>query len=145
MRALEYQFPAEPAMLREIRGKLRSALEGKGLASQAVSRILLALDELVSNAIEHGQPYRAAGKPLRLQVSILEGDLCLDFFDLDVPDDRVLELAKLLAASAGKPPDLKAERGRGLFLIDDAFDEVSIEVGRGGGMHLRGRVLKVLD
>ncbi len=145
MKALEYRFPADPAMLRKIRRKLRTALESRGLASQPVNRILLAFDEVVSNAIEHGQPYRAAGNLLHVQISILEGNLCLDFFDLDVPEDLVRHLAQLLASSAGKPPDVEAERGRGLFLIDDAFDEVSISVGRSGGMHLRGRVLRVLD
>ena len=145
MPAIEYRFPADPATLREIRGQLRTALENRGLSPRAISKTLLAFDEVVSNAIEHGHAYRAAGNLLHLRVAIHEGDLCLDFFDLDVPEDLVRHLAQLLAASAGKPPDLEAERGRGLFLIDDAFDEVSINVGRSGGMHLQGKVLKVLD
>ncbi len=145
MLPLDYRFPADIAQLRLIRGQVRESLEGNGLASEALNRILLVLDEIVSNAIEHGQHYRIGGGELHVQLSMQERDLVLDFFDLDVPEELVKQLAELLTASAGRPPDLLAERGRGLFLIDDAFDEVRIDVAPRGGMHLQGRVLRVFD
>ena len=145
MQPLEYRFPAEVAQLRKIRGQVREVLEGKGLGSEALNRVLLVLDEVVSNAIEHGEPYRVGGSELRVLLTEQAGALVLDFFDLDVPEDLVRHLAQLLAGCAGSPPDLDSERGRGLFLIDDAFDEVMIKVSPRGGMHLQGRVLRVFD
>jgi anti-sigma regulatory factor (Ser/Thr protein kinase) len=145
MLPIEYRFPAEIAQLRTIRSQVRELLEDKGFASQALNRVLLVLDEIVSNAIEHGEPYRVGKSELLVQLSLQGGDLVLDFFDMDVPEDLVKHLAQLLMASAGRPPDLEAERGRGLFLIDDAFDEVRIDVSPRGGMHLQGRLMRVFD
>ena len=135
---LDFRFPAEPGHLRVFRRMLREGLAAMGIAEPATERVVLVMDEIVSNAIEHGADYRQGEKPLRARVMLVEDDrLFLQFHDEDMP-------AEILAAVSDEilngnyPPVAGLERGRGLFLIREFLSELRVQELSGGGMLLEG-------
>ena len=109
-----------------------------------IERMVLVIDEMVSNAIEHGRIYRTKGHQLRLLLHLDQNHLHIEFNDPGVPHEVVSELNELLAACRGNRPPLDSERGRGLFLIDDGLDDLEVEAAPGGGLSMRGRMLRVV-
>ncbi|HLU40539.1 MAG TPA: ATP-binding protein [Planctomycetota bacterium] len=138
---LDERFPAEPAALRALRTRVRGALQGLALPGHDAETVLLVVDELVSNAIEHGSAYRSGGTPLRVRLEAAGDDLLLEFADADMPSDQIAAMARAFAATDLELPDLEDERGRGMFLILTALHGIRIEdrSASGGGMLLVGR------
>ncbi len=137
---LEFVFAPRPARLRALRRQLRRQLDQLGVGDETADDVLLVVDEIVTNAIEHGARYRARGTLLVLRLRRVDAEVELEFEDPDVPERVVADLARRLEQSHNGPPALDAERGRGLFLIAVRFAEVSVRSGPGGGLHLRGRL-----
>lgn len=135
------QFAAEPAALRTLRQHVRRELGSHRLAENDAEMVLLVVDELVSNAIEHGRAYRADGKPLRVGLFVDGADLVLEFVDRDMPRAEIAELGRSLAGGVGGIPDIEDERGRGLFLVTTALEGIVVEdrTAAAEGMLLRGR------
>lgn len=99
------ELVAGPRAAREARVFVRSTLGTWGIRGGQVGDILLAVSELVSNAIEHGE-----GRPrlhLRLEGKRLE---------IRVRD-------KALRVPTPRRRDLYAERGRGLLIVGSLADE----------------------
>lgn len=137
---LQFRIPALPEHLRDLRKGVREGVEAMGVTEAVCERAVLVLDELVSNAIEHGLDYRTSGGELFVQVSMTAGHLWMEFVDPDVPGPMVTELRSAIERWSGNPPPLSNERGRGLFLIATYFDELIVQAARGGGLHVRGRI-----
>jgi anti-sigma regulatory factor (Ser/Thr protein kinase) len=129
--------------VRFLRADLREHLEARGVAEADVDRLVLVVDEMVNNAIEHGASHRRMSDVLRLRVDVEVAELRLEFVDPSAPGDLVAQLEEMLAAcSSGRPP-LFSERGRGLFLIADGLDELRVAVGDAGvGLRLLGRAAR---
>jgi anti-sigma regulatory factor (Ser/Thr protein kinase) len=140
---MEFRFPPEPRHLRVLRRKVRRALEREGIVGSPVDRLVLVLDEMVSNAIEHGNSNRAGVHELSVMLRLSDVHVDVEFRDPGVPDSVVRELNDLLRACRGNRPPLDNERGRGLFLIDDGLDELCLEALPGGGLTMRGRMSRV--
>lgn len=136
---LEIEFPADPNVTRTLRQDLRTKLEAMQVAPESLDFVLLVVDEIVNNAIEHSADYRAAKGQLRIRIEPQGQDVMLGFEDPDVPGDVVDELATVLGGGFDDTPPLESERGRGLFLI--AFNVQDLRVSRrpDGGMLLQGR------
>lgn len=140
---LEFRFPPDPEHLRILRQHVRSKLEGLAIEEDTVNNVVLVVDEMVANAIEHADPYRGSGHLLvRLRAS--GSDVLLDFEDPDVPADVIEELNTLLAAGAEKRPSPESERGRGLFLMATNIDRLEIVSRPDGGMLLKGRFVDAI-
>lgn len=142
MTVLEFRIEADVARVRFLRADIRDRLEELGVAEGDVDRLVLVVDELVSNSIEHGASYRSEEDVLSIRLTILESHVELGFEDPSVPAGIVAEMLRLLdqCRSGGVPP-LDNERGRGLFLIDDGLEDVVVEAGAdGSGLELTGRL-----
>jgi anti-sigma regulatory factor (Ser/Thr protein kinase) len=132
----DLRIAPDPAQLRVLRRKARGALAKLGLDGMDEEMVLLVLDELVSNAIEHGASYRREGSTLATRASLDGRDLVIEFEDPDMPPREIADLA-----AAARCPVADAERGRGLFLVQDALCDLRVEdrSGEGKGLRLVGR------
>jgi anti-sigma regulatory factor (Ser/Thr protein kinase) len=135
---IELRFPPDPAYLRLLRQSVREHMERHNVAEGPTDRMVLIVDEMVSNSIEHGVTYRSTKRDLVVHLEFHGQDLHLSFVDPEVPRGVIDDLTRLLAACRGNLPPLESERGRGLFLIDDGLDDLALEGAPGGGMRMRG-------
>lgn len=135
---LEFQFPPDPEHLRSLRQHLRSKLNDLGVIGEVADNVVLIIDEIVTNSIEHSDPYRNDGQ-LVVRLGTDEKDVTLEFEDPDVPGSVVEELARAIESKIEKQPPPDSERGRGLFLIASHIDSLEISQRARGGLLLRGR------
>ncbi len=133
-------FPPSPTVLRQLRADVRTAVTGLGAGEEIGDTVALVVDELVNNAIEHGAAYRQRGLDLAVEVALVGGRISVEFFDQEMPDATVRELATALTDVANGMPSLESERGRGLFLLSVYLDDLRAEVGPVGGLRLAGLV-----
>jgi anti-sigma regulatory factor (Ser/Thr protein kinase) len=133
-------FPPSPAVLRQLRADVRAATARLGAEANVGDTVALVVDELVNNAIEHGAVYRVRGLDLGVQIGLDAGRITVEFFDQEMPEATVRELAGALAQAAAGMPSLENERGRGLFLLSVYLDDLRAEVDVGGGLRLAGLV-----
>jgi anti-sigma regulatory factor (Ser/Thr protein kinase) len=134
-------FPPTGDALRRVRVRLRELAAELG-AGAAGNGLALVVDELVNNAIEHGRVYRLRGLDLVIQLSLVDGGITVEFFDAEMPEHEVDELARLLGAASSGTPALENERGRGLFLLTVYLADLRAEIAPGGGLRLVGRLLQ---
>ena len=138
----QVSFPPDGSVLRDVRAKVRSLAAGLGAEPRVCDNLALVVDELVNNAIEHGESYRSSRADLAVRL-LPEGErLAIEFFDPEMPNDAVDELAESLAATANGMPSLESERGRGLFLLTVYLDELRAESAPQGGLRLIGFMLR---
>jgi anti-sigma regulatory factor (Ser/Thr protein kinase) len=139
------RLAADPTALRGLRRRVRGALRGLRLPPTDTDTVLLVLDELVSNAIEHGAVYRKSRTPLHVSLETEGEDLVLEFADADMPSPQIAVLAKTFADGDIELPDFEDERGRGLFLVLTSMQAIVVEdrTAAGDGMVLRGRFVGV--
>lgn len=134
------RFLPEAHAVRVVRQHVRDLAVRLGAAEAICDAAALVVDELVSNAIEHGASYRKHNTHLSIDVAFDGGRLSVEFLDPEMPERTVRELATALQKAAGGMPSLDSERGRGLFLISIYMEEVRVDVAPGGGMRLLGRM-----
>jgi len=137
---LEFQFPPDLGYLRTLRRHLRGELASNGVSEDLRNKVLLVLDEIVTNAIDHGAEYRVGDGHLTLRLAVERTEVSLEFEDPDVPLVIVQRLAAMLA-SGGELPPIEAERGRGLILLAASVDSLVVTPRAAGGLHLAGRIL----
>jgi PAS domain S-box-containing protein len=106
--------PADTALVAELRGALSRWLQTHGIVDDDHDATLLACSEVVSNAIEHGYAEDPAGV-----VDVL----------VSLTPDRL----RLRVQDRGRwrPPRREDDRGRGLQLVRDVMDDVTVEHGGG--------------
>ena len=110
----ELDLPADPARLPDARAFVEAAATSAGFDGEARYQIIMAANEAISNAIEHGSP--CGDGTLRLSVA-REGDE-LAFY---VRDCGTFPL------SGTVEPDAIAERGRGFAFMNLLMDDVRLE------------------
>lgn len=140
IKLFEQRFPADLSRMADLRARVREALEAQGLSETTLERLILVVDEVVSNSIEHGGAYRTTVDPIRVSVHQNSTSLLLEVDDVDVPRDLVIDLAKVFGDDGDETPSAMAERGRGMFLITMFLEDLEIVVAEGGGMRLQGRL-----
>lgn len=112
----EYRFSPSPATIPLGRHLLADWLEHLALDDAERADLLLVASELCSNAVRH-----ASGAPGALA---LRAHVAGDAVVIEVEDDgQGFELA---ARYGDELPDLEAERGRGLYVVDSLSDEVTV-------------------
>ena len=134
------RFPADLRHMAEVRRVLRAALELKGVPELFLERLVLVVDEVVSNSIEHGTDYRQTTEPIRVRVDRSEEGLILLVDDVDVPRSVVESLASEFSEQEGVAPSVLLERGRGMFLIGTYLEDLQVTDADGCGMRLQGRL-----
>ncbi len=137
-KVLEFRVAAEMEQLKRLRKNLRQALQRMGVAELHLDRLLLVVDEVLSNAIEHGKSYRQGVKPIMVRVSQQKAGLLLSIEDADVPADVVAQIACDIDQNCQQVPAAPQERGRGLFLVQRFLVDLQVGPAEGGGMHLQG-------
>lgn len=138
-------YPADLARVGEIRAALRARLAASGVAEIHLERLVLVVDEVVSNAIEHGGTYRGSPEPIRVQVWLDGAVLHLAVDDLDTPGDVRDALERDLGGAIPGQPDVTSERGRGLFLIHTFLADLEVSAVDGRGMRLTGRLAESVE
>ena len=134
------RFPADLSRMAGLRRVVREHLERAGVDDALVERTVLVVDEVVSNAIEHGSEYRRSSDPIRVCIERVEDDLLLKVDDADVPSDLVANLARVFDDQIESAPAAVVERGRGMYLITMFLEDIEILSAEGGGMRLQGRL-----
>lgn len=136
----EFCFPPEPEHLRAMRRLVRQRLGKDGVGDHAIEMLLLVLDEIVSNAIEHGLTYRKLHDPLLVRVHRNGDAVELEFEDPETPVELVQKLKAVLGTSGIDLPPIANERGRGLFLVAALLQDIRITIRTHGGLRLTGRL-----
>ncbi|MCB9879877.1 MAG: ATP-binding protein [Planctomycetes bacterium] len=138
----EVVFPADGMMLRDVRAKVRKIAADLGAAANVCDNVALVVDEVVNNAIEHGASYRQHVHHLTVRLERDHENLVVQFFDPEMPDDEVGDLAQALGAASNGMPSLDSERGRGLFLLSVYLEGLRAELAPGGGLRLLGHLAR---
>lgn len=141
MSGREMKFPPDGSVLRQVRAEVRELAASLGAEESVCDNLALVVDELVNNAIEHGAGYRKLGDDLSVRIESRGERLGIEFFDPEMPEDQVQELATALAETSNGMPSLDSERGRGLFLLTVYLEGLLAELGPNGGLRLVGHIL----
>lgn len=107
----------DPGEIAEVRTALRGMAQRAGFADRA-GDLVLALDEVIANAQEHGRP------PIGVRAWV-DGRLVVEVSDVGPGFDRAR------VWSTHPPPPL-GRRGRGLWIIRQLTDLVTIRSDEGG-------------
>jgi anti-sigma regulatory factor (Ser/Thr protein kinase) len=134
------RFPADLSQMAELRRLLREGLVVRGVEEVHLERLILVVDEVVSNSIEHGTEYRQSSEPIRVRVTREREQLFVKVDDVDMPSELVVGLAQVFDEESSAAPSAMAERGRGMFLITMFLKDLEIVSVEGGGMCLQGRL-----
>lgn len=135
-------FPPRQDVLKQLRAQVRAEARRLGAKPAACDSLALVVDEMVNNAVEHGSSYRRKDLDLTIEIGERGDSITIEFFDREMPDANVQELARALAAAASGTPSLDSERGRGLFLMSVYLEGLYAEVAKVGGLRLVGMVPK---
>jgi anti-anti-sigma factor len=122
---LERRLPADPARLAAVRRTLQAWAGDAALPEDAVEDLQLALGEAVANAVEHAYRGQPAGECVYAVSLLPDGDVdvCVEDFGRWRP----------VPADPGF-------RGRGLQLIHELAEQVTVEPSPAGGTTVRFRV-----
>lgn len=141
--SFHYTVRPEPLAVRSLRGDVRDALEQHGVDDRSIGSVVLVLDELVNNSIEHGLAYRGSEDSFDVVVTVSDERIGVEFHDPAVPPDVLKDILGLFAAVSDGAPPPEFERGRGLFLISDGLEGLRVESADDGhGMRVRGHVAR---
>ena len=133
------RFNAIPERLHEMRKELTQTLEGVGCPEQALSLLVLAVNEACMNVIQHGYRGDPAGEMI---LEILNNNGELEF--------RLTDFAPTVDPAQVKPRALDDVRpgGLGTYFIQRIMDEVKFAVpesGEGNLLIMRKRIDKVSE
>lgn len=138
----DQRFPADLSRMSELRAVLRQVLVERGVSEDLLERLILVVDEVVTNSIEHGKAYRQTADPIRVGIQQGEQGLEVEVDDFDVPGDLVTALSREFGAHADTLPSVDHERGRGMFLVTLFLEDLRVTPVEGGGMRLQGRLVE---
>jgi serine/threonine-protein kinase RsbW len=131
-RDAELRIPGDLVYLRPVRAFIRELAESTGFCHERVSNIELAVDEIFSNAIEHG----STGSGSRIVIHCLLTEEMMRVIVSDTGRGKGSSTRWLNAWSDAirQKTQPGTERGHGLFLVHSLIDEVSIESNSMGGV-----------
>ncbi len=129
----ELKIPSNLIYLRPVRSFMRDLAENAGFSHKKVSNIELAVDEIFTNAIEHG----SAGSGSQIVIHCLSTDEMMRIVVSDAGRGKDSESTGWLDAWSDVVKEKTqpgTERGHGLFLAHNLADEISIEPNSMGGV-----------
>jgi len=113
------EFPVDASAMRRLRGFVADFVSSNALAADDQARILIVLEELVTNLAKYGYRDRAAGSA-EVALQINSGHLTLDFVDDGDPFDPLAIAPPNLDA----PPEERELGGLGIHIVRSLADEV---------------------
>jgi anti-sigma regulatory factor (Ser/Thr protein kinase) len=132
---LALDLPAAHRGVRVARNVLRRFARLVGETEEQVEVLVLVGSELLANAIDHGGGGAAMTEdeltvPARMRLSVsIDGE----GWTLSVSDEGEGDPAAVRSLfEEATNEDIEHDRGRGLYLLRELVDEVSVETGRGG-------------
>jgi len=131
-RDAELRIPGDLIYLRPVRAFVRELAENTGFSHEKVGNIELAVDEVFSNAIEHG----SAGSGSRIAIYCSSTDEMMKIIVSDTgrgkhSSQRWLDAWADAVREKAQPG---TERGHGLLLVHNLIDEMSMESNSMGGV-----------
>ena len=124
-------FPAKPSTLIEISNFVRDYAEKLSFSHRQIYEIDLAVDEAVSNIIEHSYKNLPRGD-VRFKISHTDEAMTIVLAD----DGIAVDFSKVPQPDLTSPLSERSERGLGVFLIHQMMDEVYYEPNYGEGNQL---------
>lgn len=112
-KTIRREFSAVASSIGEARDAVRSSLQRSHVADAQIADVLLAVSELVSNALEHGD-----GAPISLIVESSER-LIVAAVTSTGPE--------ISAPVTWESPEAESPRGRGLTIVRAIADQVTVE------------------
>jgi serine/threonine-protein kinase RsbW len=121
------RVPADPQAVGLVRSAIACVLDREDWPGESAGRVLLACNEALTNAIEHGSPHGG----------VVEVELVVTYerADIRIVDEGVpgAEPPRFPA----EPPPITAERGRGLIIISRLADDFElVPAGDGTQIHV---------
>ena len=124
------RLTAEPAALATGRDSVREMLRSAGWGHEGVELAILAVDEALANALEHGS---MPGAPLEIETSVAAGGGAAEV----LVTDRGRPGARAPLGIPAPPPP-SSDHGRGLIIMSALADVLEIRrAGRGTRVRLR--------
>ena len=124
-------FPATPSTLIHISNFVRDYAEKLPFSHKQIYEIDLAVDEAVSNIIDHA--YKGLGRgDVRFKINHTDEAMTIVLAD----DGKAVEFSKVPKPDLTSPLAERSERGLGVFLIHQMMDEVYYEPNYGEGNQL---------
>jgi len=114
---VEFEFPASPAHLGEVRRAVRAGLRGR-VPDEDLDDLLLALNEATTNAVLHG----SGGSRVEVSVRLAEG-----WAEMTVVDRGQQRPEPAWRDDEADEDAPTAISGRGLWLMSRLVDEVRLE------------------
>ncbi|MEZ0285601.1 MAG: ATP-binding protein [Thermoleophilia bacterium] len=122
------RVPADLQAVAFVRSAIACLLEREDWPAESASRVMLASNEALTNAIEHGSPDGGLVE-VELVVTCERADIRI--VDEGVPGAAIPRLPS-------DPPPITAERGRGLIIISRLADDFEMAAAGGGTeVHVR--------
>lgn len=128
----ELRIPGNPIYLRPVRSFVRDLAENIGFCHGKVSDIELAVDEIFSNAIEHGSPKYGAWIVLRFLSN--NEMMKITISDTGRGEDSSARWLNAWSDAIRDKTHPGTERGHGLLLAHNLTDELSMESNSMGGL-----------
>ena len=125
------RFPAELRSLARLRAYLRESAEALGVDEDSITDLLLAADELATNAIVHGYQDKGGGW-LEVEVAAEGPDLVVHLRDAAPAFDPT----QLPAPDLSLPLEKRPLGGLGVYLARAAVDEMIYHAPPAGGNQL---------
>ena len=129
----ELKIPSNLIYLRPVRYFMRELAENTGFSHEKVSNIELAVDEIFTNAIEHG----STGSGSQIVIHCLSTDGMMEIVISDAGRDKDSGSAGWLDAWSDVVKEKTqpgTERGHGLLLAHNLADKMGIEPNSMGGV-----------
>lgn len=111
---LQFRFPSHAAQLKEMRDRLRGAMEEKGLDAGLITQVVIAANEACMNIIQHA--YGEAGGDIVLELLCDGDELLVRLTDFAPPVD--------VNSIRSRALDEVRPGGLGVYMMGELMDEV---------------------
>jgi anti-sigma regulatory factor (Ser/Thr protein kinase) len=124
---LNLKIKSDPAALKTVRQKVEDYLAGVGMDEQQSTRVVLAMDEALTNIIRHAYG-NETGQPIEIDMKTERASVIITLRDYG----RVVDRSKIRSRAL---QDVRPG-GLGVHIIHDCMDDVNYEPAEGGGTRL---------
>ena len=136
----ELRVPGDLIYLRPVRSFIRELAKNTGFAHERVSDIELAVDEIFSNAIEHGSA--GSGSQIVIYCLSTEESLRITVSDTGRGESSDMEWVDAWTNVVRDKTQPGTERGHGLLLARNLTDQMIMESNQMGGVDVHLVVYK---
>ena len=130
---IDLATPFGRRVVRSTRKAVRAVAEEWGFSEGAIREIELCFSEALQNAMDHGTGTAAV---VHTENEFSDDGLRIVIEDPGAGQGNCEQLKDVFERAEASPPDAEEERGRGLYLIRNLMDDVSIHCMEGGGVRI---------